>query len=366
MDLYVTNDFSYTNRLYINNENHQFTDQAKDYGLDYASDDMGIAFGDFDLDQQFDIYITTRSDSPLFKFDSATSTYINCADNLKVKTSGWGWGTKFADFDLDGDEDLIVANGFDFENLPKEQNIFYENFNAQGKNEFKIQSRQNFGNINTYSTEFQDFDYDNDGDLDLVLTNTRNNLFFYENKNIDFENGQDLSWLEVKLEGTLSNRDAIGTTLEIETTNGNLIRYFNGVGMLSQSLKPVHFGFKENTELLSLTIKWPSGHVDFYNDLSKNVIYKATEASGLVDLNITPSTKIEGCTDPNSCNYNPEAYIDDGSCTYLESEFIEGPENSIFYDTEIYTYHNSDSQNVEWNVNGGKIIKGQGSDISIC
>ena len=71
MDLYVTNDFSYTNRLYINNENHQFTDQASDYGLDYASDDMGIAFGDFDLDQQFDIYITTRSDSPLFKFDSA-------------------------------------------------------------------------------------------------------------------------------------------------------------------------------------------------------------------------------------------------------------------------------------------------------
>ena len=126
----------------------------------------------------------------------------------------------------------------------------------------------------------------------MVLTNTRNNLFFYENKNIDFENGQDLSWLEVKLEGTLSNRDAIGTTLEIETTNGNLIRYFNGVGMLSQSLKPVHFGFKENTELLSLTIKkWPSGHVDFYNDLSKNVIYKATEASGLVDLNITPNTK---------------------------------------------------------------------------
>ena len=362
MDLYVTNDFSYTNRLYINNENHQFTDQAGDYGLDYASNDMGIAFGDFDLDQQFDIYITTRSDSPLFKFDSAISKYINCADNLEVKTSGWGWGTKFADFDIDGDEDLIVANGFDFENLPKEQNIFYENFNAQGKNEFKIQSRQNFGNINTYSVEFQDFDYDNDGDLDLVVTNTRNNLFFYENNIIDFENIQDLSWLEVKLEGTLSNRDAIGTTLEIETTNGNLIRYFNGVGMLSQSLKPVHFGFKENTELLSLTIKWPSGHVDFYNDLSKNVVYKATEATGLVDLNITPSTKIEGCTDPNSCNYNPEAYIDDGSCTYLESEFIEGPEHSIFYDTEIYTYHNSDGQNVEWMVNGGKIIKGQGSD----
>ena len=135
----------------------KFTDQAKDYGLDYASDDMGIAFGDFDLDQQFDIYITTRSDSPLFKFDSTTSTYINCADDLKVKTSGWGWGTKFADFDLDGDEDLIVANGFDFENLPKEQNIFYENFNAQGKNGFKIQSRLNFGNINTYSTGISRF-----------------------------------------------------------------------------------------------------------------------------------------------------------------------------------------------------------------
>ena len=358
IDLYVTNDFSYTNRLYINNENHQFTDQAKDYGLDYASDDMGIAFGDFDLDQQFDIYITTRSDSPLFKFDSATSTYINCADDLKVKTSGWGWGTKFADFDLDGDEDLIVANGFDFENLPKEQNIYYENSNAQGFNGFNLKSRVNFGAVDTYSMEFQDFDYDNDGDLDLVLTNTDNNLFFYENKVINSENTEEYSWLEVMLEGTLSNRDGIGATLEIETTQGNVIRYFNGVGMLSQSLKPVHFGFKESAELLSLKISWPSGHTDIYNDISKNTIYKATEASGLVNLNIEPSLKIEGCTDPNSCNYNPEASIDDGSCTYLESQNIEGSQSSMYYNLESYSYSVGNGQNVEWNVKGS-IVSGQ-------
>ena len=362
IDLYVTNDFSYTNRLYINNENHQFTDQSRDYGLDYASDDMGIAFGDFDLDQQFDIYITTRSDSPLFKFDSATSKYINCADDLKVKASGWGWGTKFADFDLDGDEDLIVANGFDFESLPKEQNIYYENLNAQGFNRFDLKSRTHFGAEDTFSMEFQDFDYDNDGDLDLVLTNTDNNVFFYENKVIHSENTEEYSWLEVKLEGTLSNRDGIGTSLEMETSNGTLVRYFNGVGMLSQSLKPVHFGFKEATELSSLKITWPSGQVDIYNDISKNVIYKATEASGLVNLNVLPSTKIEGCTDPNSCNYNPEASIDDGSCTYLESKIIEGAQSSMYYNLETYSCPLDSGQDVEWHVKGGRIVGGQGTN----
>ena len=63
--------------------------------------------------------------------------------------------------------------------------------------------------------------------------------------------------------------------------------------MLSQSLKPVHFGFKESAELLSLKISWPSGHTDIYNDISKHNL-QGYRGIGISKSNIEPSLKIEG------------------------------------------------------------------------
>jgi hypothetical protein len=79
-------------------------------------------------------------------------------------------------------------------------------------------------------------------------------------------------------------------------------------------------------------------------------------------LNIQPSIKVYGCTDPNSCNYNPDATLDNGSCTYLPSNFIAGSTNSGFFKTETYTYPLLENATANWQILGGELIDGQGTD----
>src|SRR5690606_1172711 len=83
----------------------------------------------------------------------------------------------------------------------------------------------------------------------------------------------------------------------------------------------------------------------------------------MVDLMISPSVKIFGCTDPTSCSYNPSATVDDGSCTYLASDVISGTTIVGFLDEETYTYPLSDpSSTLEWTVKGGELVSGQGTN----
>ena len=78
-------------------------------------------------------------------------------------------------------------------------------------------------------------------------------------------------------------------------------------------------------------------------------------------MDIQPSQKVYGCIDPSSCSYNPEATIDDGSCTYLETQDITGNTSSSFLRIETYNYNYGIDSTVSWQVTGGEILSGQGS-----
>ena len=204
-------------------------------------------------------------------------------------------------------------------------------------------------------------DFDNDGDLDLFVTNSSSNSFFYENKVINNASINSKHWLEVKLQGTVSNRDAIGTQLTVKTASGTIKRYYTGVGFFGQSLQAVHFGLNEDTSILELTIQWPSGQVDTYNNLAVDKIFKAIESIGIQPLNIVPSQKIFGCTDPNSCNYDPNATSENGSCSYIQAYTINGSQSSGFFKTETYSCNIPENQTAIWKVTNGEIINGQGT-----
>ncbi|WP_111685565.1 FG-GAP-like repeat-containing protein [Winogradskyella tangerina] len=358
MDLIVTNDLEEPNYLYINQFGVVFDEEAAIYGMDNQIDDMGIAISDFDLDGDFDFFITGIDENSLLE-NNGSNQYVENSGNFGLSPTGWSWGTRFADFDLDGDEDLFVVNGYEFEGRGPEQNVYYRNLHSQGQPMFEDASSELMLNENTESVEALDFDYDNDGDLDIFVTNGDGGVLFYENKLLNFDDTVTTSnWLKIQLEGTTSNRDAIGTTVTITTVNGTLKRYYSGVGFLSQSLQGLHFGLDDATNIQTLQVEWPSGLVENYNNIASNATIKLTEGSSLEVLSIEPSQKIYGCTDPNSCNYNPEATLDDGSCTYLPSQNIIGNTTSSFLRTEVYSYNLAPGSTANWQVTGGEIIDG--------
>ncbi|WP_178984356.1 FG-GAP-like repeat-containing protein [Winogradskyella helgolandensis] len=361
MDLLVSNDLSKANYLYINNNGSTFTDEAVAYGANTMGDDMGIAMADYNNDGYFDIFITAI-DQNFFLNNDGDNTFTEMAVDFEINNTGWSWGVKFSDFDLDGDEDLYIVNGFDFGNRYAEPNFYYRSSFAQGEDKFEDVSSQLELNEVTTSVEAIDWDYDNDGDIDLFVTNSNSESFLYENKTLNFDTtDSDIHFFKIKLEGTASNRDAIGTILTITTANGALKRNYSGIGVLSQSLQPVHFGLGEASNILSLEIKWPSGLVETFLNLTVDTTIKATEGQGYEVLDVIPSQKIYGCTDTLSCTYNPNATINDDSCAYLASNTILGNLSSSFLATETYSCSIGSASIANWIVSGGEIISGQGT-----
>ncbi len=362
MDLYISNDFDEANDLYINNSGTTFSQQAATYGVNTMGDDMGITIGDYNRDGFFDLFITAIDDNFLLT-NNGDNTFTETADQFNVGNTLWAWGTRFSDFDLDGDEDLYVVNGYVFEDRSVEPNYYFRNLNVEGQNTFEDVSSQLGLDEQTVSVEVIDFDYDNDGDIDLFVTNSDGPSFLYENRLLNFDDAEDtLNWFKIVLEGTTSNRSAIGTIINLTTADGTIRRYYSGVGFLSQSLQPVHFGLNDITDILEVEIQWPSGLVESYTDLTSNITIKATEGQGYEVLDIQPSQKIYGCTDPSSCTYNPEATLNDGSCTYLESQSINGNSNVSFLSTQTYTYNIAPGSTASWQVNGGELLTGQGTN----
>ncbi|MDO1499744.1 FG-GAP-like repeat-containing protein [Winogradskyella maritima] len=362
MDLYVSNDFDEPNSLFISSNGSSFSNQAQTFGVDTMGDDMGITIGDYNLDGAFDIFITAIDDNFLLT-NNGDNTFTETADAMNVGNTLWAWGTRFSDFDLDGDEDLFVANGYDFENRDFEPNFYFQNMTVEGQNKFMDQSAILGLDEQTISVEAIDFDYDNDGDIDLLITNNDGKTFLYENTLLNFDDETPAkNWFKLSLEGTTSNRNAIGTIVKIKTISGDFIRYHSGVGFLSQSLQPVHFGLNTDADIEELEIQWPSGLVETYTDVAINAISKAVEGQGLTVLDVQPSPKIYGCRDPQSCSFNPEATLDDGSCTYLESSSIQGSLSASVYANENYTYNIANGSTANWSVSGGEILSGQGTN----
>ena len=81
-----------------------------------------------------------------------------------------------------------------------------------------------------------------------------------------------------------------------------------------QSLQPIHFGLNDATLVNTISVTWPNTGVETYTNIDVNSTVKIVEGSGIQLVSNNTANKIPGCTDSNSCNYNPDAQVDDGSC----------------------------------------------------
>ncbi|MEN0046892.1 MAG: CRTAC1 family protein, partial [Bacteroidota bacterium] len=357
-DLYMANDLKNKNSLLINQNGESFYEAVEEYGLASQIDDMGIAMGDFNKDGYFDFYITGINNRKFYQNDG-NNRFIDVAEKYRPWRIGWAWACKFADFDLDTDEDLAIANGYFV--VEPERNKYYKNLLVEGIDGFEDLGEALAVDAKGRGVEVLDFDYDNDGDLDLLLTDSENPISFYENKTTNFNEADTINWFKISLEGTVSNRDAYGATIKINTTAGIQARYYNGTGFLGQNLKPVHFGLGQINEIQELTVIWPSGVEESFQDIAVNQHIKITEGEGYRNLARPASQKIGGCTLEAACNYSADASTNDGSCTFFQSKSITGTLHSAYHRIETYRYNTDEEVIVDWLVEGGKILSGNGT-----
>ncbi len=287
MDIYVAND-TVENFLYRNDGHARFEEIAVAAGCAFnetgAPDgSMGVAVTDYNLDGQPDIWVVNyeRETIGLYKNlgDCAFEHVSQSTGVSVVGTMFVGFGTVFLDADLDGDEDAFVANGHVLRfpnNAPVRQlPLVFENIAGQRFLNVASQSGS-YGRQTHIGRGAAHGDLDNDGDLDLAISHLHDPVSIQEN--ISTTSGH---WFKVRLIGTNSNRDAVGTRLTLVTSIGQQIRQVSsGDSYLSHSDRIVHWGMPANATIERLSITWPNGR-------------QQTIASPVVDQTLTVHQPIE-------------------------------------------------------------------------
>jgi hypothetical protein len=280
-DIFVTNMNATPDFLYRNNGNGTFSEVTHEVGMSQAIGDTRFAvWGDYDNDCDLDIFIGRRTyaEQPnmdinqLYRNDGDVFTEIEAARITGIDI----YGVSSADFDNDGDLDLHLLNreGQDFLLRNDGNNSFEDVAEISGLTQ--IESPDGWGMMGIDDRGSPTWaDWDSDGDLDLLLpSNSGLSPYLMQN-----DGGNNNNWLQLKLTGIQSNRSAVGARIiTISDDLRQMREIYVGSGYSSPPLD-VHFGFGQRTIVDSLLIKWPSGIIDKYFDVSVNQMLSIVEGS---------------------------------------------------------------------------------------
>lgn len=274
-DIYVSKDkISETNVLYRNDGDGTFTEMGEASGTNVAIDAMSTTIGDYNSDGWFDIYVTNGPDGNVFFKNNGDGTFSDIAPASGTLFNSVGWGAVFLDAENDTDLDLYVSGALDGSG-PFASAAFYEQV---GLDSFSEPSAGFSGDTSaSYSNAIGDID--NDGFADIVVNNSEDDpAFLWKNNTISSNN-----WLKVKLQGTTSNRDGIGSTIEIGIGGNKQYRYtLSGEGYLSQNSETEFFGVGTATTIDYVKVTWLSGIQDIMTNINANQSITVVEGVGIL------------------------------------------------------------------------------------
>ena len=295
-DLMVAND-TQPNKLYRNQRNGTFKDVAVEAGVAFSNDGkaragMGVAVGDFNGSGLPGIAVTNFDDEMIGLYRALgkglyEDVAIQSGVGLPSKNT-LGFGCVFADMNLDGALDLVVANGHIDETVRNIRgNVGY----AQPPQLFLNDGNGNFHDVaSDVGNEFVRpkvgrglcyGDFDRDGDLDLLMTTNNGPACLFRNDQLSGNHS-----IRFRLVGTKSNRDAIGARVRVfhgEFSQSRLV--MSGSSYLSQSELPVTFGLGKQGRADRVVIDWPSGRTEEYKNLAAGKLYQCVEEKRITPLN---------------------------------------------------------------------------------
>jgi hypothetical protein len=294
-DLFVAND-TQPNKLYRNQKNGTFKDVAVDAGVAFSSDGkaragMGADAADFDGSGHTGLAVTNFDNEMIGLYRPiGKGRYEDVSQRSgigAVSRNTLGFGCVFADVDLDGALDLIVANGHIDETVRQIQgHAGYAQpaqlFLNQGNGAFSNVAGAIGGGFTTprVGRGLAVGDFDRDGDVDVLMTTNNGPAVLFRN-----DVGGGRKSLRFKLTGTKSNRDAIGAVVRIfhgGTSQSRMVK--SGSSYLSQSELPVTFGAGARDTVERVVVTWPSGAMQEFKSVATGREYALVEGQALAPL----------------------------------------------------------------------------------
>ena len=346
-DIYVSNDFSTPDYLYMNNGDGTFTDKLKESTKQTSFYGMGTDAEDFNNDGLLDLFQVDMAakDNRRSKENMASMNaglfwstvnngfhyqYMYNAFQLNqgidpdglpvfsnvswmsgVASTDWSWAPIAADFDNDGWKDLFITNGTRreinnkdfFKDLEKDKIEGIETPLLEQVRKIPSEKIDNYIFRNTggfgfemanenWGLSFKGFsngtaygDLDNDGDLDLVLNNIDDKSIVFENRTSQMGGAH---YVKVKLVGGDSNPLGIGTKLTLVAAGNRQHLHLNPSKGFQSFVEPVlHFGLGKTDRIDSLIVDWVDGTREFMFDLKTDQTISFKKGSqALVQKNV--------------------------------------------------------------------------------
>jgi hypothetical protein len=316
IDLFIANDYGISELFF--NDGKQFREVGKDTGVGFSpKSGMNASLGDVLNQGRYAIYVSNISEEGVLiqgnnlwvPRDGTTGDslrYDNLARAMDVEMGGWSFGAQFGDLNNDGTLDLYLVNGY--VSADRDLNYWYDFSKIAGGNSTIISDAAHWPAmdgrslsgyqqkkvwLNDGAGKFVDVaqavgardlhdgravalvDLWNRGVLDVVVANQRGPLLIYKN-NVTPEN----KWIEFELEGSASNRSAIGAEVRLFWNGRQQVQHVSGgSGFCSQNQRRLHFGVGKNPQLEKAEIRWPSGKVETIDKPVAGQTYKIKESA---------------------------------------------------------------------------------------